>query len=218
MRVLGFIPARGGSKGLPRKNLIPLAGRPLLVHTIQAARASELLDRVVVSTDDQEIAAVATNHGVEVIARPAELAADNTLMLPVVLHALEVLADRGYLPTLVVTLHPTSPFRSPTLIDRAIRTFAAGDVDSVLTVRAVNPRIGWLQHGLFVPGFDPERPEPVYVDAGAVYVNRVDQLTHGRSFVGRRARAIVLDKIEGLDLNTPADLEVAACIIEDRGR
>ncbi len=214
MSALGFIPARGGSKGIPRKNLTTLAGKPLIAYTIEAAQRTSLLDRVVVSTEDQEIASVAARYGAEVILRPVELAADHTPMLPVVLHVLEVLAVQGYRPDLVVTLHPTSPFRSPGLIDRAIRAFLqATDIDAVLTVSAVNPRIGSLRNGFFVPDFDPERPEPVYVDAGAVYVNRAEQLVTGRSFVGQRAQALVLNKVEGLDVNTPRDLEIADCVL-----
>lgn len=215
MTALGFIPARGGSKGIPRKNLALLGGKPLIAHTIEAARQSRRLDRLVVSTEDPEIADVASHYGVEVLMRPPELAADETPMLPVAMHVLEVLSGRSYRPDLFVTLHPTSPFRSPGLIDRAVTKFlTTPGIDAVLTVSPVNPRIGSLQRGFFIPDGDPEHPAPVYVDAGAVYVNRVAQLVEGRSFVGRRAHVLVLDKIEGLDVNTPLDLKIAQTILE----
>lgn len=215
MKVLGFIPARGGSKGIPRKNLVPLDGKPLIAYTIEAARRSSRLDRVVVSTEDVEIAAVASQYGAEVLMRPIDLASDDTPMLPVVLHVLAALAGQGYRPDLVVTLHPTSPFRSVGLIDRVVDEFLrAPGIDAVLTVSAVNPRIGSLRNGFFLPDFDPEHPESVYVDAGAVYVNRVEQLVKGQSFVGRRAQVLVLNKVEGLDVNTPRDLEIAECVLD----
>lgn len=214
MRIVGFIPARGGSKGIPRKNLVPLGGRPLLSYAIDAARASALIDRVVVSTDDAEIADVAAACGAEVVIRPASLAADGTTMVPVVLHVLEVLAGRGYRPGLVVTLHPTSPFRSSALIDRAIREVIDGGAERVISVHGVNPRIGGVHDGLFQPEFDPESPEPVYVDAGAVYVNRAEELIEKRSYTAGRARAVIVDRIEGFDLNTPLDLAIAECIVE----
>lgn len=121
--VLALIPARGGSKGVPRKNLRPLAGRPLITYSIEQALASSLIDRVIVSTEDREIAEAAIVAGAEVpFMRPAELADDLTPDLPVFVHALQWLqAEEGYNPELVVHLRATSPLRNVALIDDAIR-------------------------------------------------------------------------------------------------
>ena len=135
-RALGIIPARGGSKSVPRKNLRVLLGQPLIVWSILSAQKSKRLDRVIVSTDDQEIAEVARHYGVEVpFLRPAELAADDTPDLPVLQHALSVLRDdEGYVPDVVVHLRPTQPLRTPEEIDQAVELWASSGADCVKSV------------------------------------------------------------------------------------
>src|SRR5258706_10337909 len=122
MEVLGIIPARGGSKGIPRKNLVRLAGRPLIAYTCDAARGSERLTRVIVSTDDDEIAETARGLGVEVpFMRPAHLAADETPMVDVLLDALATLGRvDNYRPDVIVLLQPTSPLRRSAHVDAAV--------------------------------------------------------------------------------------------------
>ena len=121
--VLAVIPARGGSKGIPRKNIKLFAGYPLLAYSVAAGLQSELCTRVIVSTDDEEIAAVAREWGAETpFLRPAEFAADNSLDLPVFRHALTWLKENeGYVPDIVLQLRPTSPARPRTLVDDAVR-------------------------------------------------------------------------------------------------
>jgi CMP-N,N'-diacetyllegionaminic acid synthase len=130
VQVLGLIPARGGSKGIPRKNLVPLAGKPMLLWTVEAALAAGTLARVVVSTDDEEIAATA---GCEVLQRPDELAGDETPMLDVVLHAV---AELGPVDA-VCLLQPTSPLRRAEHVDGAVRLFQETGADGVVSVVAV---------------------------------------------------------------------------------
>jgi len=130
------IPARGGSKGIRRKNLAPLGGRPLIAHTCDAARGSRALTRVIVSTDDDEVAAEAMKLGIEVpFLRPATLAGDDTPMIDVLVDLLSTLAGReSYRPDAVVLLQPTSPFRRAGHIDAAVDTFLASGADSVVSV------------------------------------------------------------------------------------
>jgi CMP-N-acetylneuraminic acid synthetase len=127
MPLLTLIPARGGSKSIPRKNLKPLGGHPLIAWSIAAALQAECKPRVIVSTDDEEIATVAREYGAEVpFMRPAELAQDRTLDLPVFQHALGWLEEKeGYLPGIVIQLRPTSPFRPAGMIDEAVRILRA---------------------------------------------------------------------------------------------
>ncbi len=135
--MLALIPARGGSKSIPRKNIRPFAGHPLIAYSIAAGLAAELVTRVIVSTDDEEIAAVARRYGAEApFLRPAELAQDHTPDLPVFQHALEWLAEHeGYQPEIVVQLRPTSPFRRVAHIDQAMyRLLEQPEADSVRTV------------------------------------------------------------------------------------
>ena len=135
MTVLGVIPARGGSKAIPRKNLHPLGGEPLIAWTCRAAIGARTLTRTVVSTDDPEIAAAARRYGVEApFLRPRHLAGDDTPTLPVVVHALDELAREGFVPDAVAILQPTSPFRRSEHIDAALTLLEATGADSVVTV------------------------------------------------------------------------------------
>src|SRR4029450_5189018 len=135
MKTLAIIPARGGSKGLARKNVRPVGGTPLVVRAIEQARASRSVDEGVVSTDDPEIAALSERAGAGVVHRPAELAEDGTPTVPVLLHVLETRDGRG-LPDCVVTLQPTSPLRLPRHIDEAIALLTP-DIDAVVSVSPV---------------------------------------------------------------------------------
>jgi N-acylneuraminate cytidylyltransferase len=149
VNVLALIPARGGSKSIPRKNIRLLAGKPLVAYSIEAARASATISRVIVSTDDEEIAAVAREFGADVpFMRPGTLAQDDTPDLPVFEHALRWLREHEqYEPAAIVHLRPTCPLRQPATIDRAVRSFLArADVDSLRSVSVAeqNPFKMWL--------------------------------------------------------------------------
>ncbi len=139
MKVLGIIPARGGSKSIPYKNIYPLLGKPLIAYTAEAAKASKLLTRTILTTDNEEIAAVGRTYGIEVpFMRPAELAGDKTPDLPVFQHALNWLKDNeGYVPDIIVQLRPTSPLKSGTNIDKAIQLLI--DHPKADSVRSVAP-------------------------------------------------------------------------------
>lgn len=139
MKVLGVVTARGGSKGLPGKNLKPLAGKPLIAHTIAAAVASNALDRIILSTDDEAIAEIGRGLGCEVpFLRPAELAADDTPHLPVMQHAVRWMADHaGYHPDAVMILQPTSPLRSADDIRASVELLDRSGADSVLSASEI---------------------------------------------------------------------------------
>jgi CMP-N,N'-diacetyllegionaminic acid synthase len=138
VKVLGLIPARGGSKGVPRKNVARLAGRPLIAYTCEAARSSRLLDRVIISTDDEEIARVARDHGADApFLRPASLAADDTPMMDVIRHAVAELARQAYAADAVALLQPTSPLRTAAHIDCAIELLQSSGADTVVSVLRV---------------------------------------------------------------------------------
>jgi CMP-N-acetylneuraminic acid synthetase len=141
VKTLGVITARGGSKGIPGKNLKPLAGRPLLSYTIESAHASRAFDRLILSTDDSEIAAYALSEGCEVpFMRPAELARDETIHLSVMEHAVAWMRDHaGYLADAVMILQPTSPLRRAEDIRAAIRRLDTSGADSVVSVSDISP-------------------------------------------------------------------------------
>jgi CMP-N-acetylneuraminic acid synthetase len=136
LNILGLIPARGGSKGIPNKNLVPLVGRPLIEYTFEAALASQGLTRVVLNTDDPTIAQIGRDYGIEVpFMRPAGLARDDTLMVEVLQHALITLQDiEDYWPEIVVLLQPTSPLRRAEHIDAAVNLLLEKNADTVVSV------------------------------------------------------------------------------------
>src|SRR5216683_3992260 len=149
LRVLVVVPARGGSKGIPRKNLQLLAGKPLVAHAVATGLAAKLVDRVLCSTDDPEIADAARAAGAEVpFLRPPDLAADTSEDWPVFMHVLDYLDSReGYRPDLIVNLRPTSPLRTPTHVDDAIRLLLDTGADSVKAVCLArqHPHKMWLR-------------------------------------------------------------------------
>ena len=153
--ILALIPARGGSKGLPRKNVLPLAGKPLIAHTIATALDSSTITRTIVSTDDEEIAEAARAHGAEVpFVRPTELAADESLDLEVFQHALAWLArEEGFEPELVVHLRPTNPIRRTERVDEAVRAMLADpQADSLrsVSVPVQTPYKMWRREGAYL--------------------------------------------------------------------
>lgn len=175
--VVAVIPARGGSKGVPRKNVRRVGGVPLVARAIAAARATASIERVFVSTDDQEIAAVAQEWGAHVIARPAELADDEASSESVLLHALDALEDQGIIPEVLVFLQATSPFIDPRDIDVAIDLVAANEHDCVFSAIETYGFVWAADAGIASgvnhdPSVRPRRQdrEPHYLETGAFYV------------------------------------------------
>ncbi|MCK6566656.1 MAG: hypothetical protein DCC59_13480 [Chloroflexi bacterium] len=222
--ILALIPARGGSKGIPRKNIRSFAGYPLIAWSIAAAKQAQLVTRVIVSTDDEEIAAVAREWGAETpFLRPAELAQDKTTDLPVFEHALKWLEEtEGYRPEIVIQLRPTSPIRPKTMVDDAIRilqTHADADCARGVVPAAQNPFKMWRFHGeekpleqlLEVPGI-PEpynAPRqilpPVYWQTGHVDAIRAATILEKKSLTGDTIYPLTIDPKFTVDIDTPAD-------------
>jgi YrbI family 3-deoxy-D-manno-octulosonate 8-phosphate phosphatase len=221
---LALIPARGGSKGIPRKNIKSFAGYPLIAWSIAAAKQSRLVTRVIVSTDDEEIAAVARAWGAETpFLRPDELAQDKTTDLPVFEHALKWLEDvEGYHPDIVVQLRPTSPFRPHGMVDAAVSILMEhADADCVRGVvpAAQNPFKMWrfsgegkpLEQLLRVKGI-PEpynAPRqilpPVYWQTGHIDAIRTRTIANKKSLTGDVIYPLVIDPKYTVDIDTPAD-------------
>lgn len=204
--ILGVIPARGGSKGIPRKNIKSLAGKPLIAWTLEAARASRLLDRFVVSTEDTEIARISKTWGVEVLPRPPELAADDTDTLAVLQHAVRAIpADT------LVLLQPTSPIRDPDLIDRCIDRFLKSGADSLATgfVCKTQEYTRAAVRRQDVKGF--------FTDDGSIYVIRADLLRQGDRY-GQRIERVLLDREQNLDIDDEFDFRIAEQILLRRAK
>jgi CMP-N-acetylneuraminic acid synthetase len=230
VEVLAIVPARGGSKGIPRKNLVPLLGRPLLWWSVRAGLDAATVTRTIVSTDDAEMADAAADAGAEVpFLRPAELAGDTVLDLPVFEHALRTLAaSEGYAPDLVVHLRPTSPLRPPGLVDEGVRTLAAdpaADSLRAVTPPANNPYKMWrIVDGVLVPLVETDIHEqynqprqalpPSYWQTGTLDVMRAATVLDLGSMTGRRILPLVIDPDLAVDIDDPLSLALA----EDRCR
>lgn len=221
MSRLFLIPARGGSKGIPGKNIVPLGGRPLIAWTIGPALEAGL-GRVLVSTDSDEIAAVAGREGAEVpFLRPAELAGDEAGSFEVAEHALKwVETSSGELPELLVLLQPTSPFRTADDIVAAVRLVENSVVPAVMGVCEADPhpwmtrRIGpdgVLDYFVEVPEHIKRRQDfpPAYAVNGAIYVIRSRVLLEKKTFQPAGTLAYVMPRERSLDIDLPSDLQLA---------
>jgi len=227
LRVLGVIPARGGSKGVPRKNLRPLGGRPLIAWTIAAAREADHLSRVIVSTDDDEIAEVAESLGADVpFRRPAELASDTASGLDNAQHALRAVEElEGRTYDAAMLLQPTTPFRIAADIDGAVARLDETGADSVISVVDVGghhpARMKFLEGDRLVdPPFCEARENqnrqelvPMYLRNGAIYLTRRDVLLGG-SFKGADCRAWVMPDERSVNIDTLRDFELAEWSLE----
>ena len=229
MRVLGIITARGGSKGIPRKNIVPLAGKPLLAWTAEAALASKLT-RIVLSSEDLEIAEVAKRYGIEVpFLRPAELAQDETPTLPVLQDTVRRLAEADDHYDAVCLLQPTNPLRGPALIDQCIDLMESADVDSVFTVLPVpakfNPHwvfressAGNLELMLGEERIISRRQDlpQTWHREGSVYVTRIKVLLEQNSLYGQTMRGLRVDPAQSVNIDEPADLLRAEELLRER--
>lgn len=234
LEVLALIPARGGSKSVPRKNLRLVAGRPLIAHSIEQARRSTLITRVIVSTDDPEIADVARSHGAEVpFLRPAELAQDAAPDIGVFQHALAWLErEEGYVPDVVVHLRPTTPVRRVETIDRAIQTFLSrSDVDSLrsVTLAKQTPFKMWLigENGCLEPIIKaedgreaynlPRQVLPrVYWQNGYIDITHPEVILRSKSMTGRRILSFVIEE-PSVEIDYEEDLAVAERLLAAGG-
>lgn len=216
-RILGLIPARGGSKGLPGKNIRPLAGKPLLAWTIEAALQSGFVDRVVLSSDDESILACGRQWGADVpFVRPAHLAADDTPGTAVVQHALEQLPGYDH----VVVLQPTSPLRSGKDIDGAIERLFSTKAPACVSVTMAEKSPYWM---FFLSGdyrLQPVLPfadravnrqslPDVYVLNGAVYVAEIGWLQQSGSFLSEQTVAYLMPVDRSVDIDSERDLALA---------
>jgi len=230
MRVLGIITARGGSKGIPRKNVRLLAGKPLLCYTAEAALAARRLTRVILSTEDEEIAALGRKAGIEVpFLRPAELARDDTPTVSVLQQALRVVETEGECYEAICLLQPTTPFRRPADIDDCIQRLVETGADSVISVLPVpheyNPHWVYSQDGEGLLRLSTGEPTPIprrqllppaFHREGSVYVTRRDVLMEGGSLYGSKVAGHLIEHRDVVNLDTLADWARAEALLRSQ--
>jgi len=225
LEIVAVIPARGGSKGIPGKNIRPLNGKPLLSYTIAAARDAAVARYVFVTTDSEEIAGVAIEWGAEVIMRPAAISHDTASTESALIHVLETVEkDYSWKPGHVLTLPPTSPLRSAATIAEAVRQYRTvmGRHDALLTL-SENRGDFWCRNreGNFERLF-PDAPrrrqerEPLFLENSAVYITRAASLLETGSILGRNCTGFVIPDIEATDINEPIDLQWAEFLLRSR--
>ena len=218
MEVIAIIPARGGSARVPGKNLVPIAGRPLLSHSIGHAREAAHIGEVLVSTDDDEIAALAEAEGALVVRRPAELSADDSPSEAALLHALDSL--KGSDPELVVFLQATSPARRPGDIDRAVERLESESADSLFSACREVVHTWMIEDGeLRSSSYDwrarqrTQEMAPRWRENGSIYVFRPWVLREGRNRLGGKIALYEMDLWTSFDLDAPEDAELLDWII-----
>lgn len=231
MRATAFIFARGGSKGLPGKNIRPLAGKPLIAWSIEHALAVKRIERVIVSTDSEEIAAVANEYGAEVpFIRPAELARDDSPEWLAWRHALNFLNEKdGMMPEVMVSIPATAPLRAIIDIENCLDEYQRGDADIVVTVSDSHrsPYFNMVKKnddgtvGLVIPSQSAiarRQDVPVVYDMATVaYVARTDfVLSHSSIFEGK-VRAVIVPVERAIDIDTLRDFQMAECFLNIRG-
>ena len=220
---MGIIPARGGSKGVPRKNIHNLAGKPLIAWTIEEAKKSKYIDRLILSSDDTEIIQVARQWGCDApFVRPSELAADNTPGIVPVLHAIDVLPEFA----IVVLLQPTSPLRSVVDIDGCIETCMRKNAYSCVSVTETEKSPYWMyrldEADRMIPMIDftgkssnrQEMPK-TYVLNGAIYVAQAKWLQEKKTFVTAQTIAYPMPQVRSVDVDTELDLIYVQTIITE---
>jgi CMP-N,N'-diacetyllegionaminic acid synthase len=228
MRVIGIVTARGGSKGIPDKNIVMLTGKPLLAYTADAARSSKKLMRLVLSTDSEKIAEVGRACGLEIpFMRPPELAMDDTPTIPVLQDVVSRLEQQGERYDAVFTLQPTNPFRTAEDIDGAIELMEETGVDSVISFVDVGEKHparmklideqGRVVDPPFAEAFEGQRRQELgklYLREGSVYLTRRDVLMNQNSLKGKDCRAWIIPEARAINIDTPFDLFLAGQLLK----
>ena len=225
-RVIAVIPARGGSKSVPQKNIKLLAGKPLIAWSIEAARATPEIDRIIVSTDDEKIASVAREYGAEVYERPAHLATDQALVIDALRDLIRRLHDEGEASEIIVLLEPTCPLRSPEDIRESLMLLGGG-LDSVATFKEaeLNPHRAWRidqnRPEVFVPGAVPWLPRQklpkAYQLNGAVYAFVGNGLWQdGVALLFGNTGAVIMPKERSVDIDDEVDFEIVETLLRRR--
>jgi CMP-N,N'-diacetyllegionaminic acid synthase len=227
--VVAVVPARGGSKGIPKKSIALLGGRPLLEWAISTARGVARIDQIIVSTDSPEIGRVALNCGADVYTRPAELALDSSLVIDMLRDLLLRLRNEGRWPGYVVLLEATAPFREAEDVNRCLDALGDDSVDSVATFTdaATKPAKAWaIVQGVpspFLAESDPWAPRqqtpPAWELNGGCYAFAADRLpSKGPNVLFGNSRAVLMPRSRSFDINDEEDLAVAEALVQRRGR
>jgi CMP-N-acetylneuraminic acid synthetase len=225
LRVLGVIPARGGSRRLPRKNVRIILGHPMIAYTIKAAQRARLLTDYLVSSEDEEIAEVARSYGAPTpFVRPAHLATDKVRNIEVVLHALHFMERKNNQPyDIVLLLQPTCPVRNHKHIDEAIRLLADSELETLASVKGPykkrDPNLKRIREGILEAYCGKEGPidiEPFYIYNACIYGVKRDYLVRERRLISPKQIPLIMDELHSIDIDTEPDLVIAESFLKYR--
>lgn len=220
-KIIGIIPARGGSKGVPKKNIKLLNGKPLIEYTIESSIASKVFDKIIVSTDCNQIANICNKYPlIDVVIRPQELSMDNSKTEDALIHVCDKLIEiDNFHPDFIITLEPTSPFRSINTIKSCVNVLINSKYDSVAAVVEEKSVLGRVNNNTFHHIFpnEPRRRqdrEGLYKESSTIYGTSIKVLRKKKSVLGDNVFALILTGIETVDINEPLDFEIAELIMK----
>lgn len=226
MNIYSIITARGGSKGIPRKNIKNLNGKPVLAYSIESSISCELIKNTYVTTEDEEIATVSREFGAKVINRPQELAADNSSSVDVMLHALDYLEKNEESFDFFILLQPTSPLRTAIDIENAINLFVDNECDALISVCEIDHTSMLsltLNDEFLVPNCDEEflnkrrQDLPTYYSPnGAIYITTPQSLRKNKTFIPKKTIPYVMPKERSVDLDTTFDFKLAEFLLKNK--
>lgn len=228
-KILAIIPARSGSKGIPKKNIKKLNGKNMIIYTIEAALQSKYKMRIIVTTDDEETAQISKNHGAETpFIRPEELARDETATLPVLQHTINYLKNKeAYYPETIALLQPTSPLRQAKHIDEAFDLFFKNKVDSIVSLCEAEYPPYWMKRidndGRVLPFLKYKQQytrrqdlPKIYRLNGAIYITKVDIIMKSNKLLGNNTKAYIMKKEDSIDIDTYLDFKLAQLILKEK--
>jgi CMP-N-acetylneuraminic acid synthetase len=227
MKILAIIPARAGSKGIPGKNIINIRGKPLIAWTIEAAKNCLHIDRIVVSSDGDEILDVAEKYGAETLKRPSSISGDGARSEPVITHAIKILSEKGYMPDLVVYLQPTSPLRTAGHLDSAFKLFFDKEAEALISVTEANKKMlkAFVKKDTgFISGISnndfpfmnrQELPE-VFMPNGAIYIVKTKNFLKNSSFWTEKTIPFIMSDEDSVDIDKFEDIVLFEKILAKR--
>ncbi|MFX0036808.1 MAG: cytidylyltransferase domain-containing protein [Candidatus Hermodarchaeota archaeon] len=223
-KILAIIPARGGSKRIFKKNIKELCGKPLIYYSINSARHSKYIDKVIVSTNDEEIKDISKNFGSEIIERPNELAKDDSPTIDVIFHVLNVLKKENYEPTLIILIQPTSPLRNIEDIDKAIELSLKSKNNTLISVSEVKHPPYWcfkIKKGFLKPLFNKKYLkmrgqdfEKIYSPNGAIFISNPNELYKSKTFYSKNAIPYIMPLERGIDIDNEFDFMIAEFLMQ----
>jgi CMP-N-acetylneuraminic acid synthetase len=225
MNILAIIPARAGSKGLPRKSILPLNNIPLIIHTFDSAKKSNKINKIIVNSNDIDVIKLAKENNIEYLIRPEELATDESSLIGVILHTLKELEKQKYVPDVIVILQPTSPLRLTEDIDKAIELFLNNKFDSLVSMKKMEHPIQWCfkKKGNKIEAIEGleklkkrrQDLEETYCPNGAIYIISYNKFIEKKSLYTEDMGMYLMPHERSIDIDTKFDLDLCEFILKD---